>query len=513
MFNNKDTINLSCLHNTIQSWADDDQSGFLTHFDKEKDTFITYTRCQFKEKYQRFRDIFRKEKLDYIVLVMDQNIDSFAIVISLLSIGCTVSLTAEDPIDDLQDLVDKVKPIHILVPSQVIWNGPFSENILMKNPEFTILKTSYNENRVKSEGIMESTFALQTTGSTYIYSKIVFRKVIGCITEVYGIMEILNCSSTDVCYINTGLAHGYGFIVSLVSLLSGSHLVLLRYNEIKFPIQAPSPTILFGLNGTYEWLSVNQPKNFNFKSIRHAFGCCAVLPKKLSEIVYEKYGFHVGQFYGTTEMGGCSFDIRQGVEKYPSTRIFVLPHYKWKLVPHPIGGSELWVKSDVSVGLGYMLKDPNLPISKITDDEGWYHTGDRVELIDDMDEPGKLILSYVSRFKIGKTSKGDFDLNKLEEQILGSLGLDILERIVIVEPGFYLIALIKNTCKLDNLNFISLENTIIQHIQEHYSYLNPIKISIVDKLPLHGSGKLLYRDVLELFGDLQAAIDKDSSNI
>eukprot|EP01133_Synstelium_polycarpum_P020813 gene20813-24998_t len=149
-------------------------------------------------------------------------------------------------------------------------------------------------------------------------------------------------------------------------------------------------------------------------------------------------------------MGTSSFDIKPSVEKYSSTRICTVPLYEWKTVQHSSGDLEPWVRS-ISVGIGYMFSD-------------------RLE-------------SYVSRIKIAQgTSHGDIDLNKVQTDVLSSLS-DTFQSITIASPGFYLMALLKDGTKVG-------------------------QIAIVDKLPIHGSGKLLYRDVLELFGDLQSVINK-----
>eukprot|EP01133_Synstelium_polycarpum_P010875 gene10875-12671_t len=105
-----------------------------------------------------------------------------------------------------------------------------------------------------------------------------------------------------------------------------------------------------------------------------------------------------------------------------------------------------------------------------------------------------------TRLKFTKSlTHGDIELNLIESSVLAAFSE--YYKSITITPGYYLIALLKDTIGKDSVDIMEHEMALKNHMQDHHHYLSPIKIAVTDKLPLHPSGKLLYREVLQMFGD------------
>eukprot|EP01133_Synstelium_polycarpum_P011551 gene11551-13484_t len=240
-------------------------------------------------------------------------------------------------------------------------------------------------------------------------------------------------TSNDVSYFLTSIAYTFGLRNSIASIIAGCQIVLFGNGEIRDDIlQAPSPTMVFGGLIIYQWLMDRGDHSLVLKmrGPRYAFSTGAVLPVELRRSIYERYGFHIRQNYGTTETGMISLDIYPNIEKYSSNRFYEAPYYEYKTVEHPFGGLEICVRSDVCLANGYITS--GMTLQPIVDDEGWYHTGDMVEMVQDLDSPNNQVMSFVHRIRIARnTLIGDLDLYKIEQSVLAGLQHQIYKSIAV----------------------------------------------------------------------------------
>eukprot|EP01133_Synstelium_polycarpum_P011553 gene11553-13486_t len=279
-------------------------------------------------------------------------------------------------------------------------------------------------------------------------------------TQALYVSRLLKMTPNDVSYIHTSLGLTYGLWRSLTSMIGGCQIVLFGNGEIRDDIQAPSPTIIFGTLPIYQWFMDRDDHSlgFDLSGLRYAFSCGIVMPIELRRSIYERYGFHIFQIYAATETGLISIDIYPNIEKYFSNRIYVVPYQEFKTVAHPFGGLELCVRSDVYLVYGYMMS--GMKLQPIVDDEGWYHTGDLVEFVQDLDSPNNQVMLYLRRIKIARnTLIGDLDLYKIEQSVLAGLPHQIYQSITINASGngaFYLVALLQNNIKDNSTNDIAM---------------------------------------------------------
>eukprot|EP01133_Synstelium_polycarpum_P011552 gene11552-13485_t len=191
-----------------------------------------------------------------------------------------------------------------------------------------------------------------------------------------------------------------------------------------------SDSLLFGGFPIYQWLfdRANHSLGFDLSGLRYAFSGGIVLPVDLRRLIYERYGFNICQNYGATETGVISIDIYPNIEKYSSNRIYVAPFHEYKTVAHPFGGLELCLRSDVCLVYGYITS--GVKVQPIVDDEGWYHTGDLVEFVQDLDSPNNQVMLYLRRIKIARnTLIGDLDLYKIQQSVLSGFKVNALASI------------------------------------------------------------------------------------
>eukprot|EP01133_Synstelium_polycarpum_P012162 gene12162-14236_t len=292
--------------------------------------FTMETRHQFHQKFQRFRQLLldAPENMEYVHLVMDQTSDSLCLFIALMSIGCSAILSRDDSIDSL--ILENARPIHIIIPSSSTNNKHTASTILVSHEqEFTILSTGFKVNGLAS--LKGPNVGCLTSSSTNIDPKITIGAFLGTMTQSLYISKLLEMTSNDVSYIHTSIGFTYALRNSIASIIGGCQIVLFGNGEIRDDIHAPSPTILFGVIPIYKWfMEADHGLGFNLSGLRYAFSGGIVLPGELRRSIYERYGFHIYQNYGTTETGMISLDIYPNIEKYSSNRIYV---YKTSALP------------------------------------------------------------------------------------------------------------------------------------------------------------------------------------
>jgi acyl-[acyl-carrier-protein]-phospholipid O-acyltransferase/long-chain-fatty-acid--[acyl-carrier-protein] ligase len=186
--------------------------------------------------------------------------------------------------------------------------------------------------------------------------------------------------------------------------------------ELSYEIGA---TVLFGTDTFFRgYAKIAHPMDFH--NIRFMFGGAEAIKPDTRNLWGERLGISVKEGYGSTE---CSPVITA------NNRIFnrfgsigkLLPKIQHKIVPVDgiDKGGELWVKGP-NVMMGYIMPDNPGEIVPLKD--GWYHTGDVVE----MDEIGFVyIRDRIKRF--AKVGGEMVSLNAVHETITKAFESDGIE--------------------------------------------------------------------------------------
>jgi acyl-[acyl-carrier-protein]-phospholipid O-acyltransferase/long-chain-fatty-acid--[acyl-carrier-protein] ligase len=194
--------------------------------------------------------------------------------------------------------------------------------------------------------------------------------------------------------------HAFGLTAgTLLPLLSGMRVFLypspLHYRiipELAYEIRA---TVLFGTN-TFLAGYAHHAHPYDFHSLRYVLAGAERLQPETRRLWMERFGLRILEGYGATETGPV-LAANSPMAQREGTVGRLLPGIECRLEAQPgLPGGRLQVRGP-NVMRGYLL--PERPGILVSPSEGWYDTGDLVEL----DPDGFLrILGRVKRFaKIG----------------------------------------------------------------------------------------------------------------
>ena len=266
------------------------------------------------------------------------------------------------------------------------------------------------------EGGNKKAVILFTSGSEGAPKAVVLShaNIISNITQLSTI-ETLN--STDTVFNALPMFHSFGLTVAtLFPLLKGSKLFLypspLHYRVIAEIVYEIGASIMFGTDTFFRgYGKIAHPMDFH--NIRFMYGGAEAIKPDTRNLWVERFGTRVMEAYGSTE---CSPVVTA------NNRIFnrfgsigkLLPKIQHKIVPVDgiSTGGELCVKGP-NIMMGYYM--PDKPGVLVPLKDGWYHTGDVV----DIDEIGFVyIKDRIKRFaKIG----GEMvSLNAVHEMVVNA---------------------------------------------------------------------------------------------
>lgn len=221
------------------------------------------------------------------------------------------------------------------------------------------------------------------------------------ISNIKQVSAIETLNITDTVFNTLPMFHSFGLIVgTLFPLFEGAKLFLypspLHYRIIAELVYEIGATIMFGTDTFFRgYGKIAHP--FDFHNVRFMYGGAEAIKPDTRDMWMERLGVRVLEAYGTTE---CSPVVAA------NNRIFnrfgsigkLMPAMESKVVPVDgiEKGGELWVKGP-NVMMGYYM--PDNPGVLVPPEDGWYHTGDVVEI----DEIGFIyIRDRIKRFaKIG----------------------------------------------------------------------------------------------------------------
>lgn len=221
------------------------------------------------------------------------------------------------------------------------------------------------------------------------------------ISNIKQMSAIETINTTDTLFNALPMFHSFGLTVgTLFPLLEGAKLFLypspLHYRVVAELVYEIGATIMFGTDTFFRGYGrIAHP--FDFHNVRFMFGGAEAVKADTRDMWMERLGIRVLEGYGTTE---CSPVVAA------NNRIFnrfgsigkLLPAMQYKIIPVDgiEKGGELCVRGP-NVMLGYIM--PDNPGVLVPLSEGWYHTGDVVEI----DEIGFIFIKdRIKRFaKIG----------------------------------------------------------------------------------------------------------------
>ncbi len=221
------------------------------------------------------------------------------------------------------------------------------------------------------------------------------------ISNIKQMSAIETINVTDTVFNALPMFHSFGLVVgTLFPLFEGAKLFLypspLHYRVVAEIVYEIGASIMFGTDTFFRGYGrIAHP--FDFHNIRFMFGGAEAVKPDTRNIWMERLGIRVLEAYGSTE---CSPVVSA------NNRIFnrfgsigkLLPAIEYKIGPVPgiEKGGELVVRGP-NIMMGYIM--PDNPGVLVPLKDGWYHTGDVVEI----DEIGFVyIRDRIKRFaKIG----------------------------------------------------------------------------------------------------------------
>lgn len=234
------------------------------------------------------------------------------------------------------------------------------------------------------------------------------------LSNIKQMSSIETINITDTVFNALPMFHSFGLTVgTLFPVLEGSKLFLypspLHYRVVAEIVYEIGATIMFGTDTFFRgYGKIAHP--FDFHNVRFMFGGAEAIKPDTRNMWMERLGIRVMEAYGSTECSPVVCANNRIFNRFGSIGK-LLPAIEHRIVPVDgiEKGGELVVKGP-NVMLGYIM--PDKPGVLVPLEDGWYHTGDVVEI----DEIGFVyIKDRIKRFaKIG----GEMvSLNAVQEMV------------------------------------------------------------------------------------------------
>ncbi len=204
------------------------------------------------------------------------------------------------------------------------------------------------------------------------------------ISNIKQMATIDTINITDTIFNALPMFHSFGLTVgTLFPLFEGGKLFLypspLHYRVIAELVYEIGATVMLGTDTFYRgYGKIAHP--FDFHNIRIMYAGAEAVKTDTREMWMERLGVRVMEAYGTTECSPVVAANNHIFNRFGSIGKLV-PAMEAKIVPVEgiEKGGELWVKGP-NVMMGYIL--PENPGVITPPEDGWYHTGDVVEIDD-----------------------------------------------------------------------------------------------------------------------------------
>ncbi len=305
------------------------------------------------------------------------------------------------------------------------------------------------------------------------------------ISNIKQMSAIETINVTDTVFNALPMFHSFGLVVgTLFPLFEGAKLFLypspLHYRVVAEIVYEIGASIMFGTDTFFRGYGrIAHP--FDFHNIRFMFGGAEAIKPDTRNIWMERLGIRVLEAYGATE---CSPVVSA------NNRIFnrfgsigkLLPAIEYKIEPVPgiEKGGELVVRGP-NIMMGYIM--PDNPGVLVPLKDGWYHTGDVVEI----DEIGFVyIRDRIKRFaKIGG------------EMVSLNAVLEMICKAYADHGEFqYGVVAVPHESKGEQIVLVTNNKNVTQEGLHHYIKANsmselylPRLIMYMEKLPVFATGK------------------------
>lgn len=320
------------------------------------------------------------------------------------------------------------------------------------------------------------------------------------ISNIKQISAIETINITDTVFNALPMFHSFGLTVGTIfPLLEGAKLFLypspLHYRVVAEIVYEIGASVMFGTDTFFRgYAKIAHP--FDFHNIRFMFGGAEAIKPDTRNMWMERLGIRVLEAYGSTECSPVVTANNLIFNRFGSIGK-LLPKIEHKIVPVDgiKTGGELCVKGP-NVMLGYIMA--NNPGVLVPLKDGWYHTGDVV----DIDEIGFVyIKDRIKRFaKIG----GEMvSLNAVDEMVRKASANS-------TEYSYGVVA-VPHESKGEQIVLVTNNKDISQDIIHNYIKVNgmselylPRIILYHESLPVFATGKAdnvtLKKQVLEELG-------------
>ena len=221
------------------------------------------------------------------------------------------------------------------------------------------------------------------------------------ISNIKQMSSIETINTTDTVFNALPMFHSFGLTVgTLFPMLEGAKLFLypspLHYRIVAELVYEIGATIMFGTDTFFRGYGrIAHP--FDFHNVRFMFGGAEAVKADTRDMWMERLGIRVMEAYGSTECSPVVTANNRIFNRFGSIgKLLPAMEYKIQPVDGIEKGGELVVRGP-NVMLGYII--PSQPGVLQPLEDGWYHTGDVVEI----DEIGFIyIKDRIKRFaKIG----------------------------------------------------------------------------------------------------------------
>ncbi|MDO5386802.1 MAG: AMP-binding protein [Pseudomonadota bacterium] len=307
------------------------------------------------------------------------------------------------------------------------------------------------------------------------------------LSNIKQMSSIETINITDTVFNALPMFHSFGLTVgTLFPVLEGSKLFLypspLHYRVVAEIVYEIGATIMFGTDTFFRgYGKIAHP--FDFHNVRFMFGGAEAVKPDTRNMWMERLGIRVMEAYGSTECSPVVCANNRIFNRFGSIGK-LLPAIEHRIVPVDgiEKGGELVVKGP-NVMLGYIM--PDRPGVLVPLEDGWYHTGDVVEI----DEIGFVyIKDRIKRFaKIG----GEMvSLNAVQEMVCKAyewMGAEFQ----------YGVVAIPHESKGEQIVLVTNNKQVTQEVIHDYIKNNglselylPRLILFKDQLPVFATGKM-----------------------